>query len=113
MTCANSKDADQPAHPRSLVRDFSDRMCLVQPPGYPKRDERKLSYRVDVQADLSHTGLIVSVVVRWLISMQEVVMRWLISMQEVVNMWSSIDEVITGIDLLAECLTGFTCSFLT
>ena len=40
--------------PRRLVRVFADRMCLVQPPGYPKRDEREpLPYLVDVQADLS------------------------------------------------------------
>ena len=33
---------------------FADRMCLVQPPAYPKGNERELlSYWVDVQADLS------------------------------------------------------------
>ena len=53
-TCSNSEDSDQPAHPRGLIRVFADRMCLLQPPGYPKRDEQKLlPYWVDVQADLS------------------------------------------------------------
>ena len=51
---ATSEDSYQPAHPRSLIRVFADRMCLLQPPGYPKRDERELlPYWVDVQADLS------------------------------------------------------------
>ena len=36
-TCAASEDSNQPAHPRSLV-SFANRMCLLQPPGYPKRD---------------------------------------------------------------------------
>ena len=40
-TCATSEDSDQPAHPRSLIRVFADRMCLGQPPGYPKRDKRE------------------------------------------------------------------------
>ena len=53
-TCATSEDTDQPAHPRSLIRVFADRMCFLQPPGYPKRDKREpLQYWVDVQADLS------------------------------------------------------------
>ena len=29
--------SDQPAHPHSLIRVFSDRMYILQPPGYPKR----------------------------------------------------------------------------
>ena len=53
-TCATSEDSDQPAHPRSLIRVFADCICLLQPPGYPKRDKREpLPYWVDVQADLS------------------------------------------------------------
>ena len=53
-TCATSKDSDQTAHPRSLIRVFADHMCLLQPPGYPKRDEKEpLPYWVHVQADLS------------------------------------------------------------
>ena len=53
-TCATSEDSDQPAHPRRLMRVFTDRMCLLQPPGYPKRDKREsLPYWLDVQADLS------------------------------------------------------------
>ena len=33
---------------------FADRMCLLRPPGYPKRDKREpLPYWVDVQAALS------------------------------------------------------------
>ena len=44
-----SKDSDQPAYPHSLIRAFSDCKCLLQPPGYPKRDKREpLSYWVDV-----------------------------------------------------------------
>ena len=53
-TCATSEDSDQPAHLRSLIRVFADRMCLLQPPGYPKRDKQiPLPYWVEVQADLS------------------------------------------------------------
>ena len=36
-TCATSEDSDQPAHPRSLIRVFADRMCQLQAPGYPER----------------------------------------------------------------------------
>ena len=51
---ATSEDSDQPAHPRSLIRVFADRICLPQPLGYPKRDEREsLPYWGDVQADLN------------------------------------------------------------
>ena len=51
---ATSEDSDQPAHPRSLIRVLADRMCLLKPPGYPKRDEQEpLPYRVDEQVDLS------------------------------------------------------------
>ena len=57
-TCVTSKDSDQPAHPHSLIRVFADCMCLLQPPGYLKRDKGEpLSYWVDVQADLSHCWL--------------------------------------------------------
>ena len=53
-TYATSEDSDQTAHPRSLIRVFSDRMCLLQPTCYPKIDERKLlPYTVDVQTDLN------------------------------------------------------------
>ena len=53
-TFATSEDLDQPALPRSLIRAFADRMCRLQPPGYPKMNEREpLPYWVDVQADLS------------------------------------------------------------
>ena len=40
-TCATSKDSDQPAHSRSLIRVFADPMCLLQPQNYPKRDTRE------------------------------------------------------------------------
>ena len=44
----------QPAHPRRLIRFFADCMCLLQPPGYPKRDKREsLPHWVGVQAGLS------------------------------------------------------------
>ena len=53
-SCTTSEDSDQTAHPRSLIRVFADRMCLLQLPGYPKKDEREpLAYWEDVQADLS------------------------------------------------------------
>ena len=57
-TCATSEDSDQPAHPRSLIRVFADRMCLLQRPGYPKKDRREsLPYWVDVQIDRSRCRL--------------------------------------------------------
>ena len=53
-TWVTSEDSDQPAHPYSLVRVFADRTCLLQPLGFPKKDEQELlPYWVDVQADLS------------------------------------------------------------
>ena len=52
-TIATSKDSDQPAHTRSLIRVFADRMCLLQHPGSPKWDKREpVPYWVDVSADL-------------------------------------------------------------
>ena len=45
---------DQPACLYSLIRVLADRMCLLQPPGYLKRNKQEpLPYWVDVQADLS------------------------------------------------------------
>ena len=38
-TCVTSEDSDQPAHPCRLIRVFEDRMYLLQPLGYPKRDK--------------------------------------------------------------------------
>ena len=53
-TYATSEDSDQPVHLHSLLRVFTDCMCLLQPPGYSKRDKgESLTYWVDVQADLS------------------------------------------------------------
>ena len=52
--CTTSDDSDQSAHPHSLIRVFVDRICLLQPPYYPKRDIREpLQYKADVQTDLS------------------------------------------------------------
>ena len=52
--CVSSEDSDQTAHPRSLIWVFADRICLLHPPSYPKRDKRKsLPYWVDRKADLS------------------------------------------------------------
>ena len=52
-TCATSEDSDQTARPRSLIRVFTDHICLLQPPSYPNKDEREpLPYCVDEQADL-------------------------------------------------------------
>ena len=54
-TRATSDYSDKPAHSHSLISGFSDRMCLLQPPGYPKTDKREpLPYWVNVQDDLSH-----------------------------------------------------------
>ena len=40
-------------NPRRLIRIFAYRMCLLQPPGYPKRDKREpLPHWVDAQAYL-------------------------------------------------------------
>ena len=48
------EDSDQPAHPHSLIRLFTDCMCLLQSQGYPKQDKREpLQYLVDVHTDLS------------------------------------------------------------
>ena len=47
-TSATSEDSGQPVHPRSLIRVFADRMCILRPSGYPKRDKREPS---------CHTGL--------------------------------------------------------
>ena len=53
-TCATSEDSDQPTHLRSLIRVFADRMCLLQPPGYPMIDKQEsLSDWMDKQADLN------------------------------------------------------------
>ena len=41
-TCATSDASDQPAHPRSLIRIYADRLSFLQPPGYPKKDEQEL-----------------------------------------------------------------------
>ena len=60
-TCATIEDSDQPAHPRSLIRVFANRLCRLRPPGYPKRDKREpLPYWVDVQGDLSSCCLYTS-----------------------------------------------------
>ena len=49
-----SKDSEQPAHPRRLIRVFADRIFLLKPIGYQTRDEREpLPYWVDIQVDLS------------------------------------------------------------
>ena len=53
IRCATSEDSDQTAHSRSLIRVFADRVCLLQPPGCPKRDKREpLPYWADAQAGL-------------------------------------------------------------
>ena len=52
-TCVISKDSDQPALSRRLIRVFADHMCILHPPGNPKRDKREpMAYWVDVLADL-------------------------------------------------------------
>ena len=53
-TCATSQDSDQPVPPRNLIRVLTDRMWLLQPPGYLKRDKQEsLPYWVDIQHDLN------------------------------------------------------------
>ena len=50
-SCATSKDWDQSAHPRSLIKVFANRMYLIQS---SKRNKREpLLNWVSVQADLS------------------------------------------------------------
>ena len=49
-TCATSEDSYQSAHPRNLTRVYADRMCLLQTPGYSKRNKRG---PLDAQADPS------------------------------------------------------------
>ena len=34
-----ARGSDQAAHSRSLIRVFADRICILQHPGYPKRDK--------------------------------------------------------------------------
>ena len=52
--CGTSEDSDQPAHPRSLIRVFADRMRILQPSWSPKTDKREpLPFWVDVQANLN------------------------------------------------------------
>ena len=70
-TCATSKELDQPAHLRSLIRIFADRMYLLQPAGYPKRDEREplhsgWMYRL-IWFFAVHIRLIVGFAIYWLI----------------------------------------------
>ena len=36
---ATIEDSAQPAHPRNVCRVFADRMCILQPLGYPNRDK--------------------------------------------------------------------------
>ena len=54
----------------TVIRVTADRICLLQPLGYPKRDRRELLlYWVDVEADppfVSHTGLNLCFVMHWL-----------------------------------------------
>ena len=61
-------DADQPAHPLSHIRDFSDCLCLLQPLGYPKRDKREPYYTGWMHRVIfaGHTGLVVGFILHWL-----------------------------------------------
>ena len=42
-TCVTMEDSHQPVHPNHLIRVFADCMCLLLPPGYPKREPEPLS----------------------------------------------------------------------
>ena len=72
-TCATSKDSDQTAPPLSLIKVFSDRMCILQPPDYLKKNQRELLlYWAGVQAYRSFVGntcLTVGFLVRFLFLM--------------------------------------------
>ena len=88
-TCAPSKDSDQPAHPRSLIRVFADRMYLLQPSSYPKKDKRKpLTYWVDVQADQSLCWLHRSTVLST--SPRKTVFAWCFILNENILFWLTI-----------------------
>ena len=53
---ATSEDSKQPAHPRSQIRVFADRMCILQPStdsGLFKEKRTKTLAELDVQAYLS------------------------------------------------------------
>ena len=51
---ATSENSDKPAHMRSLIRVFADRIRLLQPPSYSKKDKQEaLLHWVDGQTDLS------------------------------------------------------------
>ena len=71
-TGATGEDSGQPVHLHSLISVFADRMCLLQPPDYPKGDINEnpcytwLKYRL-IWVLAGHTGLIVSFVMSWLI----------------------------------------------
>ena len=65
-----AKNSDQLAYPRSLIRVFTDRVCLLQSTGYPKRINENCChiwwmYRL-IWVFAGHTGLIVGFVVHWL-----------------------------------------------
>ena len=63
--CATREDSDQPAHSRSLIRVFADRMCLPQSQGHSKRYEREpVPCWMDVQADISLCWLHISSLVQ-------------------------------------------------
>ena len=70
-TWATIEDSDQPAHPRSLIRVYTDRNCLLQLPGYIQRAIKKnpchngWMYGL-IRVFAAYTGLIVGFVVRWL-----------------------------------------------
>ena len=59
-----SEDSDQPVHLSSLIRVFGDCMCLLQPPGYSKRNEQELLPILGrcTGAFAGHKGLIVGFV---------------------------------------------------
>ena len=69
--CAPSEDSDQPGHPPSLIRVFTDHMKTAWVLSYPLSAQQRLrSEWVDAQADLSlrwaHSHF-VGFVMRWLL----------------------------------------------
>ena len=52
-SCETSKDSDQPAYPRSLIRIFADRMCRLQPPAIQREINKNLAKLGGLNDDLS------------------------------------------------------------
>ena len=56
MTCAPSKDSDQPGHPPSLIRDFVCAVWVAKDARFLHADSEDCSDWANAQADLSSMG---------------------------------------------------------